>query len=162
MNIPLTKGYTALVDARDYQRVMQYKWHAQVDKKTVYAVRSTYDPATKKTGAQKLHRFILGLTDPKVQVDHKDRDGLNCRRYNMRTTRKQNEQNSSIRVDNKSGYKGVCWYKAHKSWVVQINVEGKRTHIGYFKNIIDAAKAYDEAAIKYFGEFAVLNFPTGG
>jgi len=57
-------------------------------------------------------------------------------------------------------YKGVCFHRGHKLWRAQIGIGGKRLTLGYFDNQADAAKAYDQAAIKHFGEFAQLNFPA--
>jgi len=58
-----------------------------------------------------------------------------------------------------SKYKGVHWHKLHKKWAARITFERKQIHLGYFLSEIEAAKAYDRAAIKYHGEFAYLNFP---
>jgi hypothetical protein len=102
-----------------------------------------------------MHRQLLGVTDPEIDVDHADRNGLNNQRYNLRATPDQNPQNAKIRIDNTSGFKGVS--KSGKKWRVQISVHGKYFHIGYTTNKLDAARLYNEAAAKYFGEFAVLN-----
>ena len=58
-----------------------------------------------------------------------------------------------------SKYKGVHWHKNHRKWLARITFEKNTIHLGYFRNEIEAAKAYDEAAKKYHGEFASLNFP---
>lgn len=107
-----------------------------------------------------MHRQILGLTDSKVQCDHKDGNSLNNQRSNLRiVTNQQNSFNMKSRIGCVSKYKGVVWDKTHNKWQVRISVSGKRKHIGLFIDEVEAAKAYDTAAKKYFGEFAKLNFP---
>jgi hypothetical protein len=156
--IPLTKGYSALVSDEDYERVAAHKWQSLVGKNTVYAVR-TVTVGFKKRRQLWLHRLILGVTDPKIDVDHEDRNGLNCQRYNLRpATRSQNMCNQRKRRG-RSQYKGVTWYKAGGKWVAQIGLNGKRSHLGYFTDERQAAIAYDSAARELFGAFAHTNFP---
>lgn len=144
--IELTRGKFALVDDADYEWLNQYKW--QCDTKG-YAVHY-------KLG--KMHRCILGLTDPKVFTDHIDRNTLNNQRSNLRVaTAAQNKQNTPY-----SGiipYKGVHYVtvKNHTYIRAQIFVNNKQFVLGTFETIEDAAKCYNLAAIKYFGEFAYLN-----
>jgi hypothetical protein len=168
MEVPLTQGYVALVDAEDYQRVMQFKWYAHVHHRkdgsisAVYAQRMLPETPGKRP-MEHMHRFILNITDPSIQVDHKDHDGLNDRKSNLRAaTKNQNQHNVPIRRDNTSGFKGVCWHKQHRKWVTTIQVNNKPLHIGLFLDLVEAAHAYDAAAIKYHGKFACLNFPEGG
>jgi hypothetical protein len=108
-----------------------------------------------------MHRFILGATDRKVKVDHKDRDGLNNQRYNLRpSTNGQNNMNSSKRSDgNSSKYKGVCWHKRYGKFQAGIKLNGRSKYLGMFTDELQAALAYDAAAREHFGEFALCNFP---
>lgn len=158
--IKLTRGQTVLVDDEDFEELSKYSWHAHWHRngRKFYARRSIWIDG--KAKHVRMHRQILGLTDPKIQGDHKDGNGLNNQRSNLRTT--TNQQNS-FNMKSQSGciskYKGVTWDKTHGKWQVRICINGRRKHIGLFTDEVEAAKAYDTAAIKQFGEFAKLNFP---
>jgi hypothetical protein len=166
--IKLTKGYAALVDDADYEWLSQYNWRAHPDKrkdgtiKNIYADRKVGKKEGLKTQKQAMHRAIVGVTSPDVEVDHKDGNGLNNQRYNLRSTENQNQHNAKLRKDNTSGFKGVHWLLFPNGkdgrWVTRIQVKGKRVVIGCFTDPMKAACAYDMAAVKYFGEFAHCNF----
>ncbi len=108
-----------------------------------------------------MHREILGLDHgDRRQVDHINGDGLDNRKENLRICdTSKNVINRSIGKINTSGYKGVNWRKKSKKWVARIGFNNKRIYLGDFNNKEDAARAYDTAALKYYGEFAKLNFP---
>lgn len=92
---------------------------------------------------------------PEHKVDHWDRDGLNNRWANLRSaTVSQNLQNSGIRADNTSGFKGVSWSSSRGKWVAQISIYGKRTPLGRYFIKDEAIAAYRAAAERHFGEFA--------
>jgi len=94
-------------------------------------------------------------------VDHKDGDGLNNQRSNLRrSSALQNSQNQRLSRRNKSGFKGV-FFKGPK-WMASIRMNGRSTHLGMFDSAEAAALAYDAAAAAAFGEFARLNFPDLG
>ncbi|TAL13964.1 hypothetical protein EPN95_04725 [Patescibacteria group bacterium] len=137
--IPLTQGKFALVDDEDADLVEGYKWTAKKDGNRFYAYR--------RVGPRKtlyMHRLLLGLTDPKVDTDHRDGDGLNNRRENLRAcTRSENMRNTGKRVTNTSGYKGVCWDKGKEKWRAAIRLDGKRIFLGYFADPIEAAQTYE-------------------
>jgi len=93
------------------------------------------------------------------EVDHEDRNYLNNQRSNLRlATKSQNQANSNLRIDSTSGYKGVTWHVRIMRWQAKIQVRKTRIFLGYFKTPEEAARAYDKAAKRYFGEFANLNF----
>lgn len=155
--ISLTKGKVAIVDDDDFDNLNQYKWRALQDGVNFYAVRNMKRPRIYK-GLIRMHRVILGLTDPAVLVDHKDMDGLNNQRNNLRIANKsQNGANRNSELNSVSKFKGVCWDSSNKKWKVQIRKDGKRSSLGMFHSEQDAADAYNKAAIKLHGEFAKLN-----
>jgi HNH endonuclease len=155
--IPLTQGKVALVDDADYEVVSKFKWYALKSRHTFYAVRN-FPKGNGKQGLIRLHRFLL---PGHPEIDHRDGDGLNNQRENLRpATRSQNEWGACHKRRGVSSvYRGVSWYSRDKKWLSYIHVSGKGKHLGYFLSEEDAARAYDTAARKYFGEFASPNFP---
>lgn len=159
--IELTQGFVALVDDKDYPILSVHKWQALLIKKTgmVYAGRSDRDASGKRVTVR-MHCFIKG----KKGIDHKDGNGLNNQRYNLREcTQLGNTRNAgkSSRLLT-SQYKGVCKrteYVHSIKWRAQITVNYKKIVIGTFDEEVYAAQAYDAAAKFHFGEFARLNFP---
>ena len=110
-----------------------------------------------------MHRMILGVTDSSLHVDHRDHNGLNNTRSNIRVgTPRQNSYNQRPKRGGSSQFKGVSLNKARSRWVAFIRIDGRNTQLGYFQDEEDAARAYDEAARKHHGEFAYLNFPEEG
>lgn len=158
--ILLTQGQVAIVDDADYDWLNQHKWQANYFKHTnsFYATRHT--PAINgKHYVIYMHRQILGLErgDGK-QGDHINHNTLDNRQANLRIcTRQQNEMNRKPNQNTTSQFKGVCWDKARRRWRALIYLNGVSKHLGFFNEEKDAALAYNEAAKKYFGEFAYLN-----
>jgi hypothetical protein len=158
----LTRGKVALVDDEDFEWLSQWKWSVETHAKTFYALRSIYlgrENSKAKMTLVRMHRVIMGMPVNK-EVDHKDGDGLNNQRDNLRVcTHSQNLSNRGKDKDNTSGYKGVWFDKNRGKWSADLHFKGRTVHLGRFTSVIEAAKAYDKAALKYFGEFARLNFP---
>jgi AP2 domain len=163
--IKLNKGFVAKVSDKDYSRVKQFNWFAKEDPRgrhnTIYARRNIQRPDGTWTD-QTLHRFILGITDRKVEVDHRDRNGLNCQRGNLRkATHGQNRHNSCKSRNNTSGFKGVIWESDRMKWTARIMVEGTSRRVGRFNSAKEASEAYDEAVKVHCGKFAVTNKSLG-
>lgn len=152
IEIPLTKGMFALIDEEDFELVSQHKWYLWVGETNNYA-------HSKRFKLIRMHRLIMGITDPKIKIDHRNRNGLDNRKENLRiATNSQNTCNKGPYKNRSSMFKGVYWDKKWRKWVVQITPPGKKImHIGSFVNEKDAALAYNQAAKKYHGEFAYLN-----
>jgi hypothetical protein len=108
-----------------------------------------------------MHADILG-TKNGVEIDHCDGNGLNNRRQNLRhATKTENQWNATVRQDNSSGFKGVCFDTEMRRWKASIQYHNKRIHLGRFDSAAEAAIAYDEAATRLFGEFAKTNHALG-
>ena len=150
--IKLSKGLFALVDDEDYDYLNQFKWCASKNGKTHYAIRRSNIKG--KVVYLRMHRLIMH-TPEGIEVDHMDRNGLNCQKYNMRNcTHKQNLCNQ--RPHGASKYIGVSISKGKIR--ASIKIKNKHKHIGYFKTEEEAAIARDIFAKEHFGEFANFNF----
>lgn len=156
--ICLTRGKVALVDNEDYEYINQWKWKADEPGKTGKFYASRTYKLNKKNKYISMHRVILNLHDSKIFVDHIDRNGLNNQKYNLReATPLQNACNRTKSANLTSKFMGVNFKKDRNKFRAGIKNQKKSIHLGYFENEIDAAKAYNEAAIKIHGSFASLN-----
>jgi hypothetical protein len=150
--LELSKGYIAVVDSNDPKKPWMFKWHARVAYRpdglvrTVYAQRWTYEKGKRRV--LQLHRFLLGVSNPAIEIDHLDGNGLNNRRKNLRkATTAQNKHN-------RKDQDGVFWDTYRNKWVAAIKYNGKRKFLGRFTRKEDALLARKKAATLYHKEFA--------
>jgi hypothetical protein len=157
INIPLTRGYSTVVDAIDAD-LAKVKWQVQIAPRSKYATRVVFTSRT-ESHREMLHRLILErMLDRKMIkgecVDHINGDGLDNRRENLRlATHAQNMHNSQKPINNSSGYKGVDWSKGDGKWRARIAVNGKRKGLGLYNTPEAAHEAYQRAAKELHGEF---------
>ncbi len=154
--IQLTQGKVAIVDDEDFDFLNQFNWQANKNGNTFYVNRN-FRISNNKQGKIYMHRLILNAKKEYV-IDHIDGDALNNQKNNLRIcTHAENMRNSQIPINNTSGYKGVSYNKRYKKWEAHISFNNKLLNLGSFIDPIDAARAYNAAAIKYHGEFAHIN-----
>ena len=154
VKIDLGNNQFALVDYEDYEYLNELKWHLHKNGNQLYAQTTFYE--NKKRKQIYMHRLIL---EPKEKcIDHVNGNGLDNRKCNLRMCeRHENALNRKKNINNLSGFKGVSWFKPSQKWRAQIQYKKIVYHLGSYEKRIDAARAYNEAAIKYHGEFANLN-----
>lgn len=142
------KGEPFWFDKEDYELVSKYCW---------YYSTSGYVVHKDKDGIVLLHRIVMGVTDPNIEVDHKKHPPRNEHKVDNRksnlelVTPSQNQMNLSLRRDNKSGVTGVCWIKNRNKWRAYIRTNGKQIRLGDFSDKTDAIRVRKEAEKKYFG-----------
>lgn len=153
VEIILTDGSKCTVDEEDYPLLSRYKWHPNGKSKT-YAVTNSNVFGDKNV---LMHRLIMHPARNQV-VDHVNGNGLDNRKQNLRCCT-INENMWNVRSKNKHGYKGV-FKRKNGTWSANIRHNGTRIYVGTFPSAKDAALAYDELAHRYFGEYALLNFPN--
>lgn len=154
--ITLTKGYEAVIDVDDVGLVEGRNWSALVCKrrKAVYAVR--VQRINGKSRMMLMHRVLSRVHDD-LQIDHRDGNGLNNRRANLRpATHADNQLNKSVRSDSRSGLKGVAWNERDQIWRAEIMRGGKKKYLGNFKSAEDAHAAYIAVVDEFHGEFGRL------
>lgn len=155
----LTRGMTALVDEEDFESLSSYKWNAQPRRCDLwYAARNRNAVERKLLGGRGiiyLHRQIMNALKG-TEIDHRNGNGLDCRRANMRfATSRQNKANGRPKRSKRtSTFKGVYWGTRERRWLVQIRLpDGRRLGKG-FNSENEAASYYTEIARKIHGEFA--------
>lgn len=155
--IRLTKGQVAIVDDEDFEWLNQWKWLAVKLRSTYYAMRVVYEKSQYKETIL-MHRLILGLTGRKEIADHKDHNGLNNQKSNLRiATHSENMANRCARKNSSSKFLGVSKNIKTNKWRAKIQTGGQCVHIGNFTDEKDAAIAYNKKAKEVHGDFANLN-----
>ena len=163
VEIPLTQGVFALVDAADAPLVTGYSWCLTKVGRRRYATAYVRGSAKIRPQYVTMHRLLLNAPN-RMDVDHIDGNGLNNTRANLRlASRAQNMANVARVSHGRSKHKGVTFVARLRlrPWRAQIMVNGKHLHLGQYATEVEAAKAYDAAARLHFGEFARTNFPAG-
>jgi len=156
--IYLGEGYWTILEQEDYYRLRNFKWIVHGTGHNLYAVRYKF-VGPNRTWKFSMHREIMKPKDRRF-VDHRNCDSLDNRRSNLRfATPAENIHNRRKRKNTTSQYLGVHFCKTESNWHCKITRRGKGIRIGRFRSEIEAAKAYDKAAKKYYGKFARLNFP---
>jgi len=149
--IPLVNGRGfALVDDADVPLVGSYRWYLLRNRHTCYAMA--------RPGGITIYMHCLIMFQ--WGIDHRDHDGLNNQRSNLRpATQGQNNANRRSKSGSASAYKGVYRRDACAGWRAQIMAGKRSVHLGSFATEEDAGRAYDAAALALWGEYARLNFP---
>lgn len=162
--IPFTNATSEIpgfwVDDEDVDLVRESRWQWFITKTSGPYARSTRD----REDSVKAHRLVLGLKRGDPSVDHKDGDGLNNRKENLRVAGQScnnGNRTTQSREDATSQFKGVGWDKQNKKWKVRVMKDAKEIWLGRFENERDAAMAYDKAALEVFGEYAKTNAMMG-
>jgi hypothetical protein len=156
--IPITKGYTAIIDNEDFDRVKDFKWHYHGKG---YAARGYNNNG--KVVIEKMHQRIIGRPKGNMEIDHINGNRLDNRRCNLRiVTHQQNTFNSHRKKPQKPGvnpsrYKGVTWRNDRNKWRSCITLNGRKYYLGLYNTEEEAALVYNEAAEKFYGEYARLN-----
>jgi hypothetical protein len=151
--ITISSGVSTKVDLDDLYRIRGEEW-------VHYRSHNGHDYVRKRgNGKILLHRLLIDATKGEL-VDHKNGDTLDNRKKNLRIcTTVQNLQNSKLKKNSEQGFKGV--EPRGNKWIARIGINGKKKYLGIFSSKEDAARAYDEAAILFFGEFARTNKDLG-
>lgn len=139
------KDMKFMIDKEDYNKVKEYSW---------YIENNGYVRGKVNNKKVSLHRFILDVPENMV-VDHINHNPLDNRRSELRICKiTENMMNKVIYSNNKSGIKGVYYYKWSNKWVATIKFNRQKVHLGYFKTKEEAIETRKKAEEKYYGEYA--------
>jgi hypothetical protein len=158
---PKHGDHNVLVDDDDFDLINKYHWSLAKGKTTLYA--HAYEWRNGRNHTIRMHKLVMGVASStsgkrSLPIDHRDHNGLNNQKSNLRiASPAENARHARISKRNSSGYKGVCFHKGQQKFNARIRVDRKLIQIGSFDRAVDAASAYNDAALQYFGEFAVLN-----
>ncbi len=152
--IHISPDHIAIVDDEDYGLVSEYSWRLFDNKRGHRYAQTTVGKDTIR-----MHRLILGLNKgDQTMVDHKNGNGLDNRRENLRACNGAQNTANSRKKASVSGYRGV--FQIREKWIARIGINGHTKYLGIYADPWMAARAYDQAALEHFGQFARLNFPA--
>lgn len=150
--LPLNGGKVSLVDDKDFNLLRNLKWSTRT-----HGYAGRVDLINGKQHTVYVHRIVMNAPFG-VDVDHINGNPLDNRKRNLRLcSRQQNSWNYAKKKVAASGYIGVSWNERDHKWYARIRHAGRSKHLGAFAAAIDAAKAYNDAATSYRGNFARLN-----
>lgn len=153
------------ISTKDLDRAKEIKgaWYVKWSKSAQSFYVAGWRKSPNRHGEVKLHRWVLGVNDPKIVVDHVDKNTLNNTRKNInKVSIAENGQNRKIQSNNCSGETGVGWKKSSNKWQARIKVNGELKHLGYFSDFSDAVKAREDAERIYFKYKAKVLQNKGG
>ena len=154
--IQLTQGQVALVDDDIFEELNQFKWCVVKDRKIFYAHRQLPTVNGKRCKI-KMHHAIIGKPPKGYETDHKNGQGLDNQRHNLRhVTHRENCQNRKNQ-ESSSQYPGIYWKKDEKKWIAQIQINGKSNSLGCFVDELEAFKIYKQA-VEALGEKIIEDF----
>lgn len=161
ITVPLTQGKVALVSEEDYEWLSCFDWHACLVYENTnlwYAKTNLYSkPGLDKERGKlvRMHREVARRMGVEGMVDHRDGDGLNNQRDNLRPCTQAQNIAAARFTKSESGYRGV--YRNRNLWEARIKTGGRIVRLGTFKDKEEAAQVRDKAALALWGEFAQLN-----
>ncbi len=153
----LAAGRVALIDDGDYDLISPYTWHLHLitrgRRRCGPYARGSIRLAGGTWSSVYMHKLITGWP----QTDHRNHDGLDNQRANLRpASGGQNQANMRPRPGGTSRFKGVNWVRHAGKWRASIKVSGRTRHLGYFADEIAAAQAYEMAAVEAWGQYACV------
>lgn len=154
--IPLTRGKFALIDAADFDLIRGYKWYCDVSQAGKHYARCGFWQEG-KVKSLRMHRLILGVPT-ETEVDHRNGDGLDNRRRNLRVATTSDNNCNRVSGRRKSPYRGL-YLNRHGKWTARCKKNGLTRKSASFGCPEDAARAYDQMAREMHGAFAFINFP---
>lgn len=159
IQIPLSQDKFALIDEGDAELISRYKWHAiRVNPRKSFYARTVLWSIGRRYWRIRMQNLILHAPDGFL-VDHKDGDGLNNTRSNLRIATMAQNNAARPSAPGRSGYRGVIWDSGKRRWRARISENNHDITLGCFADPAEAAAVYDAAARKLHGEFAQVNFP---